>query len=69
VCKLYAEAREQLSRSGPQAPLHGVPFVAKDLFVEIAGTPLTEGSAFLQHRYRSLEDSELYFSPLGGSIF
>jgi amidase len=59
VCKLYGEAREQLLRSNAQAPFHGVPFLAKDLFVEIAGTPLTEGSEFLQHRYRSAEDSEL----------
>ena len=59
VCKLYAQARDQLAGSMPKAPLYGVPFLAKDLFVEIAGTPLSEGSAFLRDRHTSMEDSEL----------
>ncbi len=59
VCKLYSEARDQLSALDPESPLYGVPFLAKDLFVEIAGTPLHEGSAFLRNRYRSTQDSEL----------
>ncbi len=37
VCKLYSEARDQLSALDPESPLYGVPFLAKDLFVEIAG--------------------------------
>jgi amidase len=59
VCKLYDQAHDELSRLGPQLPFAGVPFLAKDLFAEIAGTPLHEGSAFLRDRYCSSEDSEL----------
>src|SRR5271167_691290 len=43
----------------PESPLYGVPFLAKDLFAEIAGTPLHEGSAFLRGCYESPRDSEL----------
>lgn len=59
ICKLYDQARDQIRRLEPHRPFAGVPFLAKDLFAEIAGTPLHEGSAFLQNRYRSSEDSEL----------
>ena len=59
ICKLYAQARGQLSVLNPEAPLYGVPFLAKDLFAEIAGTPLHEGSAFLRGCYKSPLDSEL----------
>jgi len=59
ICKLYAQARGQLSVLNPEAPLYGVPFLAKDLFAEIAGTPLHEGSAFLRGYYESPRDSEL----------
>jgi amidase len=59
ICKLYDEARKQLTRLRPEAPFSGVPFLAKDLFVEIASTPLHEGSAFLKGHYRSTEDSEI----------
>jgi len=59
VCKLYAQARDQLRAPSPECPFYGVPFLAKDLFVEIAGTPLHEGSAFLRDCYRSTQDSEL----------
>jgi amidase len=59
ISKLYDEAHEQIRRLDPQRPFAGVPFLAKDLFAEIGGTPLHEGSAFLQNRYRSSEDSEL----------
>jgi amidase len=58
ICKLYAKARDQLSALNPESPLYGVPFLAKDLFAEIAGTPLHEGSEFLKG-YRSPRDSEL----------
>src|SRR5262249_43578341 len=59
ICKLYAEARHQLAAFNPESPFCGVPFLAKDLIAEIAGTPLHEGSAFLRNHYRSREDSEL----------
>ena len=59
ICKLYAQARDQLSALNPESPLCGVPFLAKDLFAEIAGTPLHEGSEFLRGCYRSTQDSEL----------
>src|SRR5262245_54131531 len=59
ICKLYAEARDQLAAFNPESPFCGVPFLAKDLIAEIAGTPLHEGSAFLRNHYRSREDSEL----------
>jgi len=59
ICKLYAQARDQLTVLSAEAPLYGVPFLAKDLFAEIAGTPLHEGSAFLKDSYCSSEDSEL----------
>ena len=59
ICKLYAQARGQLSVLNSESPLYGVPFLAKDLFAEIAGTPLHEGSAFLRGCYESPRDSEL----------
>ena len=59
ICKLYAQARDQLTVLSAEAPLYGVPFLAKDLLAEIAGTPLHEGSAFLKDSYCSSEDSEL----------
>src|SRR5215472_15846133 len=59
ICELYDQARDQIRRLDPHLPFAGVPFLAKDLFAEIASTPLHEGSAFLQSRYRSSEDSEL----------
>jgi amidase len=59
IAKLYDEARAQISGLDAQRPFAGVPFFAKDLFAEICGTPLHEGSAFLQNRYRSSVDSEL----------
>ena len=59
ICKLYAQARDQLLALNPKSPLCGVPFLAKDLFAEIAGTPLHEGSEFLRGCYRSTQDSEL----------
>ena len=47
ICNLYAQARDQLLALNPKSPLCGVPFLAKDLFAEIAGAPLHEGSEFL----------------------
>src|SRR5450759_5163047 len=59
ILKLYGQARDQLSALNRESPLCGVPFLAKDLFAEIAGTPLHEGSEFSRGSYRSTEDSEL----------
>jgi len=47
ILKLYGQARDQLSALNRESPLCGVPFLAKDLFAEIAGTPLHEGFALL----------------------
>jgi amidase len=59
VTKLYGEARAQVKHVRPDMPFCGVPFLAKDLFAEIAGTPLHEGSSFLQGHYCSPEDSDI----------
>ena len=40
VYKLYDQARDQIRRLDPHLPFAGVPFLAKDLFAEIVGTPL-----------------------------
>jgi amidase len=43
----------------PDGPFKGVPFLLKDLFAEMADTPLSEGSVFLQNHYVSAVDSEI----------
>jgi amidase len=52
--------RARLAARAPLAdgPLAGVPFLLKDFLAEVAGEPLTEGTAFL-HGYVPAEDSEL----------
>src|SRR5690625_4714292 len=44
-----ASAREQLKQGLPEGALSGVPFLLKDLFIDLEGTPTTSGSRFLQH--------------------
>jgi len=43
----------------PEQTFPGVPFLLKDLVAEYAGTPITEGSRFLNGRCVSTHDSEL----------
>ncbi|GAA3202163.1 hypothetical protein GCM10020255_107380 [Rhodococcus baikonurensis] len=38
------EARNEVSNGLPEGPLHGVPFVIKDLGLDVAGLPSTNGS-------------------------
>jgi Asp-tRNA(Asn)/Glu-tRNA(Gln) amidotransferase A subunit family amidase len=51
VClKHYAEARAALKTIDPGAPLAGVPFMLKDLGVQLNGTVTTNGSRFFADR-------------------
>jgi amidase len=58
VAPMYEEGRRRAQRE-LGGPFPGVPFLLKDLLAEYAGTPTTEGSAFLRDRYTAAEDSEL----------
>ncbi len=53
-----AGALSASGRDGPPRPLAGVPFLLKDLLVEVAGVRFTEGSRFLSGNV-SARDSEL----------
>ncbi len=48
VTPLYEQARADVRRVPPDAPFAGVPFLLKDLVVEIEGTPFGEGSRYLR---------------------
>jgi amidase len=60
VTPMFDEARgaARASRSGPEAPLAGVPFLLKDLGATLAGTPQAAGSRAFRERV-SDEDTEL----------
>jgi len=58
VIPLYDHARESLEALRGDEPFAGVPLLLKDMMAELAGTPLTEGSRYLQG-YVSPRDSEL----------
>ncbi|MGZ4492152.1 MAG: amidase [Nocardioidaceae bacterium] len=47
VIKAFDQAREAVGRGLPDGPFAGVPFLLKDLAIEAAGLPFTEGSRFL----------------------
>ncbi|GJF04193.1 amidase [Pseudonocardia sp. D17] len=53
-----AAARRAPSAAAPTGPLHGVPFLLKDLLAEYAGQPYRAGSRFLEGNVSS-EDAEL----------
>ena len=64
VHKAYEEARAAARGSLPEGPFTGVPFLVKDLLIQVAGWPRTSGSRFctsivdtedsgLMRRYRS----------------
>jgi len=59
IVPLFEQARAAATGPLPDGPFKGVPFLLKDLFAELAGTPLSEGSAFLHGHYVSAVDSEI----------
>lgn len=58
VTKLYDEARKAAQSPLPEGPLAGVPFIIKDLDVELKGTKYTGGTGLLKN-YISTESSEV----------
>ncbi|WP_445189263.1 amidase [Pseudonocardia sp. Cha107L01] len=48
VTPLFDHARATIAAATPTGPFAGVPFLLKDLIVEIEGTPFHEGSMFLR---------------------
>jgi amidase len=58
VYKAYDEAREVAKGKLPDGPFKGVPFLIKDISMEVAGWPMTNGSALLAG-YVSQKDAEL----------
>jgi amidase len=48
VTTFYDQARDVVARGVPSGPFAGVPYLLKDLVVEIEGTPFPEGSEFLR---------------------
>ncbi|MGV9710590.1 amidase [Gordonia sp. NPDC003424] len=58
ITPMFDQALEAAATVRPDAPLAGVPMLAKDLVVEIAGVPFHEGSRFLDGMV-SHTDSEL----------
>src|SRR5579872_5628694 len=58
VYKAYDEARAQAKSKLADGPFRGVPFLIKDINMEVAGWPMTNGSALLQG-YVSNSDHEL----------
>jgi amidase len=59
ITPLYERARAVAAAASIDTIFAGVPMLLKDLLAEYAGTPLTEGSAFLADHYISPHDSEL----------
>lgn len=58
ITPMYDHAMAQAAWVSTEAPLAGVPFLAKDLVVEIAGVPFHEGSRFLRDHVSGY-DSEI----------
>jgi len=48
AAKLYDHGRKQIGEGLPKGPFTGVPFLLKDLSVNLAGFPTASGSAFFQ---------------------
>ncbi|HEX4153485.1 MAG TPA: amidase [Steroidobacteraceae bacterium] len=59
VQRYYPTAREAARRADPAAPLCGVPFLAKDMNIEIAGTQLTYSCRWLEQVPPAAADSPL----------
>ncbi len=58
VHKAYDDARKSASSNLPDGPFHGVPFLIKDLGVQVKDWPITSGSRFTKDQV-SAYDSEL----------
>jgi amidase len=58
VYKAYDEAREVAKGKLPDGPFKGVPFLIKDISMEVANWPMTNGSVLLEG-YVSQQDAEL----------
>src|SRR5258706_9757472 len=58
VYKAYDEARAAAKTKLPEGPFRGVPFLIKDIGMEVAGWPMTHGSALLKD-YCSESDAQL----------
>src|SRR5215471_1846910 len=58
VYKAYDEARATAKGKLPDGPFKGVPFLIKDIGMEVAGWPMSDGSAFLRN-YVSQRDAVL----------
>ena len=59
ITPLFEQARQMVRGELPEAPFAGVPFLLKDLVADCAGTPRSDGSAFVAGHYMADEDSEL----------
>ena len=49
VLPAFADARDRVATGVPTGPLHGVPYLVKDLNTNVAGLPSTNGSRALRH--------------------
>src|SRR5690242_1856402 len=58
VFKAYDEARKTAKTKLPDGPFVGVPFLIKDINLDVEGWPMTNGSALLKD-YVSQHDDEL----------
>ena len=58
VYKMYDSAKSEVTQVSPGAPFAGVPFLIKDLGLDIAGVPTSQGSRLTQD-YIAKEDSEI----------
>lgn len=63
ITPLYEQAKREAAAVDPgehnEAPFAGVPFLLKDLVADLAGTPRSDGSAFVAGHYQADSDSEL----------
>jgi len=59
ITPLFEQARQEVQGNLPHAPFTGVPFLLKDLVADYAGTPRSDGSAFVAGHYLAAQDSEL----------
>lgn len=56
---MFDAARQAAASISADAPFAGVPFLLKDLVADLAGTPRSDGSAFVDGNYIAPADSEL----------
>jgi amidase len=69
IYPFYERARRQVAVTSPETPFAGVPFLLKDLSIELAGTPFSQGCSALRgnesirtsEMVRRLEESGLVF--------